>query len=254
MNKKTAKKKFYFLGFTLLFVALLLSSCGSKPTASWAEDAVKKIPELQSLPAYQKELDLEEPLSRGEAAVILNGLLNYKTASINCYVDLEDKYYKDALLKLTAAELISGDKEGKIRPEEPLTLKEGIASLAKLLSVEDKDIDSLYAAGSFKESQKDNQLTRGEFIQLLNGCVENLYNKPEEVSNKEYKNFVLVTSDNVNFSQCSFDKPVLLAPGVEEKTITFKDCTNGKTLAIKDGTVTKEDAPFRFKIASFDTK
>lgn len=255
------RKCLYFItGVLLIAVAALVISWnahpGAKENQGWAVREMAGIPELEEVAFTDGNLRAEEPMARGEAAVIMSGILGYETSSVNCFVDLTDDYYKDAVLKAVAAGLLQGDEWGKIRPAEPLTAEEDMNMLAKLLApaFPAGEKPNLYELTGWKKDEAGRALTRGEFLHLLDACISACCSSPGEVKGKVFQNFVLVTANDVTFTDCKFKRPILLGPRVDERTIRFEDMERPKVEHLQDGDEINENAHFRYKIGGYETK
>ena len=75
-------------------------------------------------------------ITRAEMAVIISNLLVLKEQAQNNFVDLEDKWYTEAILKCNAAGIMLGDGE-KVRPNDPITRQEAAVLIGKMLALKE---------------------------------------------------------------------------------------------------------------------
>ncbi len=101
----------------------------------WAEANIQKWAEAGVLAGSGGYFRPDDSITRGDMAVILNGLMGYKVQANNDYSDLGDAYYTEAVLKLNSAGIMSG-YQGKIRPTEAITREEAAVVLANALHID----------------------------------------------------------------------------------------------------------------------
>ena len=70
----------------------------------WAHNTILKVAEYGLIVGSNGNFMPDQPIKRGDLAIILDRMLGLKTSSYNYYDDLRnDDYYRDALLKCDAA-------------------------------------------------------------------------------------------------------------------------------------------------------
>jgi hypothetical protein len=87
---------------------------------------------LGDLPVPQ--LPAEEPMTRGQAALALDGLMGQPDGEVHPFVDdcRIDPRYKPSVYKLAAAGVLQGTTDGRFSPDTPLTWGEAATLLARL--------------------------------------------------------------------------------------------------------------------------
>ena len=84
----------------------------------WAHDTILKVAEYNLIMGYNGNFMPNQPIKRGDLAIILDRMLGLKSYSYNYYNDLYDKdYYADSLLRCVAAGYITGISETEIDPD-----------------------------------------------------------------------------------------------------------------------------------------
>jgi hypothetical protein len=72
----------------------------------------------------------DDPITRGEMAIIIDRIMRYKTVGANVFQDLGQAFYTDAVLKLSAAGVIKGDGV-RAKPLDPITREEAVVMLGR---------------------------------------------------------------------------------------------------------------------------
>lgn len=81
----------------------------------WAQTAIEKWSNLGIIQGYNGSFRPDDSITRGEMAVIIDRIMQYKTSANNSFSDLGQAFYTASILKANAAGVILGDKK-TIRP------------------------------------------------------------------------------------------------------------------------------------------
>lgn len=221
----------------------------------YAKEAVEVWNRRGIVTGYQGRFHPQKTITRGEAAVFLDRLMNYRGEGSNRFSDLKESYYTSAILRLNKRGILQGSK-GMIRPEEPITREEMAVLFAKLF-----DMTGIKGGGDFFDDSKIstwaqpfvNQLkkegyitgyqgkfhpktkvTRAEFISLLNNMVADVVKEPKDIDATHYKKgFLLIQSGNVKVR--GLDHISVVIAHTQDSQIEFVD-SKINSLTLEDGT------------------
>ncbi|MCD7948346.1 MAG: S-layer homology domain-containing protein [Oscillospiraceae bacterium] len=125
----------------LLAVCLVLPLSGQQAGAAytdvaghWAEDAINYWSESQIVEGDNGLFRPDDPLTRGELAVVLDRLLGLSAETENTFADLDDSWYTDAILRCVAAGILVGDGQ-TIRPRDNIPRQECMLTLFRALEI-----------------------------------------------------------------------------------------------------------------------
>ena len=97
----------------------------------WAAPQIERWTKAGIVAGYNNEFRPDDPITRGEAAVILDALMGYPVAAEQSYPDLPtDAFYTEAVLHLNHAGAISGYPDGTIHPTSLITRQEAVVMMA----------------------------------------------------------------------------------------------------------------------------
>jgi len=112
MKTKTGKKYLSLLMAVIMILTLLpetaLAAAFNDTDTHWASSAIDRWSSLGILQGYDTKFRPNDPITRGEMAVIIDRIMDYQTASKNSFNDLGQAFYTDAVLKSNAAGVMLG--------------------------------------------------------------------------------------------------------------------------------------------------
>jgi hypothetical protein len=107
-------------------------------TGHWASDQILKWSNLGLIRGDERGFRPDDPITRGEMAVILNNLMDYQMKAVNTFSDVKDTaWYVDAVLKANASGVLSGDGKGHAFPEKNITREEAATMFARAFAVDE---------------------------------------------------------------------------------------------------------------------
>jgi hypothetical protein len=222
----------------------------------WAEKTITSLASAQSFDENKGLSNREETITRGQAATLISELMQLETKSENVFMDLDEGFYTDGILKMVAVNGMRGDKDKKIYPKSPLTVESAIDLVAVIVednpSKETKD--DLYRANEWSRKEKDRELTAGEFMAMLDNSVGDYYATGGKIENKRFQKTVLVSCSPVEFCKCKFQKNIRSTKDISPEDILLTGGTGGSIKPIGEGHNLNKNAPYDFCIASYDTK
>ena len=104
-------------------------------TGHWGSAAIEKWAGYGIISGFEGLFRPDDPITRGEMAVILDNMMDYQLASKNSFWDLQaDQFYTDAVLKANAAGIIKG-YDGSVRPADKITKEEAAVMMSRAFAV-----------------------------------------------------------------------------------------------------------------------
>ncbi len=231
----------------------------------WASPAIDIWSGHEVIHGYEGLFRPDDTMTRGELAVMLDRIMAYADKAENTYQDLGDTWYTDAVLKLAASGIMQG-YESEMRPEEPVTREEVVVMLARALEIafndeeapafEDADGISEWAAEAVyaladkgyvngfedKTFRPQDNMSRAEFVTVVNNAVKGFYNKPGTyTSDEKLSGIVIVSSGDVVLENMEIEGDLILTPGVGDGVVTLKNTTVSGEIITQGGSVYEED-------------
>lgn len=224
----------------------------------WARGAIDRWSGLGVVKGYGGKFNPDNPVTRGDMAVILGKVMGYSDKGAAEFSDLDKgQYYADAVLAANAAGVLSGSG-GKARAEEPVTREEATVMLGSALGVapqsrcEQSFADEAKVSGWAKEYvnafvnkglmngsggniNPDTNITRAELASLLDKSIAELVNNGTYTENVKGK--LLVNGKNVTLKGMTVTGDLILADGIGDGSAVLKDVTvTGRTIVRGGGT------------------
>lgn len=133
----------------LLGTAVPPAGAARFPDASghWGESAIDRWSGYGVIVGANGRFNPDDPITRGEMASILAGMLGLEETAPDHYPDLGGGWYSQAMLKCAAAGILTGDDHGRMRPYDNITGAEMAVMLVKAL-----DLGKMGSSGSYLPS------------------------------------------------------------------------------------------------------
>lgn len=205
----------------------------------WAANEIMKWSSNGVLNGYDGKFNPEASITRGEMAVVLNKIMNYQKTEENTFVDVENKFYKDPLLKLYAAGIMVGS-DNKMRPNDNITQQEATALLARAFEVEKGsttmanadniagwakgDVFGMNDIGGLEgiNFEAEKMITRAEVVKIIDNIVGNFYSTKGEYIGDTDESVVINTPDVV-LKDCTVKGDVIITEGVGDGDATLEN-------------------------------
>jgi uncharacterized repeat protein (TIGR02543 family) len=225
----------------------------------WAQDKINRWSDLGIVNGSNNKFRPNDYITRGEIAIILNKIMKYQKKSENSFIDLDEKYYTDAILKANSAGVMSGNNK-KIRPTDKATREEVAVMFVKALSIktnENKDylkfkdssqisnwalesVNAMVGNGYVKGDTKTkfnpkSKITRGEVIAIIDNCIQALYAKEGTYSENNINGNVVINTPNVTLKDMQINGNIIIAPGVGEGSIHLDNVKVSGDIFVKGG-------------------
>lgn len=225
---------------SLLPVTALAASYNDTET-HWASSAIEKWSSLGVLQGYDRKFRPDDPITRGEMAVIVDRIMDYQTASKNDFNDLGQAFYTDAVLKANAAGVILG-YDGMVHPTDSITREDAIVMLGRALGIKESTVAlSFEDAASVSSYAKDyvtalaekgyingyngalnpkNAITRAEIVTILNNAISGLFNEAKEYTGT-YAGVVVVNKSGATLKDTMINGDLIIAEGIGNGDVTL---------------------------------
>lgn len=109
---------------------------GNDISGHWGQQSIERWVKAGIIQGDGTNFYPNNDITRAEMAVIISNLLGLKEQAQNNFVDLEDKWYTEAILKCNAAGIMLGDGN-KVRPNDPITRQEAAVLIGKTLAIKE---------------------------------------------------------------------------------------------------------------------
>ena len=208
----------------------------------WAYKEIERWSSLQIINGSSGKFRPNDYITRGEIAVILDRLLVLQDKSNNSFIDLDNSYYTEAMLKCNNIGIINGNN-AKMRPKDYISREEAIVVFARTLQldVESKReytkykdykkisswaieaLNSMVCKGFISGDSKQNFnpkafISRAEVVKILDNCVKALYNKRGTYS-KNVEGNVVINSADIILKDMNVDGNIYITEGVKDGDI-----------------------------------
>lgn len=250
----------------------------------WAEQAIDRMSIYEIVQGYNGLFRPNDLMTRGEMAVVIDRIMDYQRASDNIFADVEEAFYKDAILKAYEEGLLLAD-EMALYPRKNITREEVAYMLyhafelerdEKLLTFKDHNeisewakeaVTSLAAQGILvgdgENLRPKDAITRAEVITLLSRLLGSYYNKAGYYDGQMEGNVLINTAD-ANLKDAVISGDLIIAEGVGEGDIILENVVvKGRTIIkgggvnsikvkgksqLNDVIMAKDDAPVRLVV------
>jgi len=210
----------------------------------WAQPAIEKWSDLEIIQGSNGTFRPDDPITRGEMAVIINRVMQYQTANQNNFADLDDAFYTDAILKANAAGVIEGNGT-EVRPTDKITREEATVMLGRALGLSESTTASTlfsdnqsisswaagyvnvmvnkgYIQGNNGAFRPQDSITRSEIVTILNNAIKSLNNEAKEYTG-DVAGSVIVNTDGVIIKNMEIKGDLIISEGVENGDVTLNN-------------------------------
>ena len=242
----------------LLLLCTIPAAAYTDTGGHWAENQVDRWTNLGIVKGFNDAFRPDDPLTRGEAAVILDRLLGYPTAAENGFSDLaKDAFYTEAILHLQHAGVYNGYPDGTLRPTAWITRQETVVLLSRAfwIPLQEETVSLPYrdqaqvaeyarpAVAAFTQAGylqgtpeqtfcPTRPITRAEFVTILHRMIDQM--APDEPSIEPNNSLLLIRDGDTVVSDVAADA-ILIAPGVGDGTVTLDNVTAKTVYALGGG-------------------
>ena len=248
-----------------LFLVLALALCTATVAmaafqdteAHWAGESIDRWADQGTVTGYEGAFRPDDPITRGEAATILDRLLGYPTNAGNPFSDLSaDAFYTQPMLHLWSAGVLTGYPDGTAGPQRYITRQETVVLLARAFRTQvgsakpaltygdasqiasyAQDAVAAFTQAGYVGGRPDGRfcpadpITRGEFVTMLDRMIRQVY--PAEEQPAATGDLLLLNQAGTTLANQKAET-IFIAPGVGDGTVTL-DSVEAETLRILGG-------------------
>jgi len=208
----------------------------------WAQSAIENWSDLGIIKGYDGAFRPNDPITRGEMAVVIDRVMKYQTVSINTFTDLGQAFYTDAILKANAAGVIKGYGT-LVRPTDYITREEAAVLLGRALGLSVNSTDTAafsdssnistwavgyvnamwkagYVHGTNGKFNPKLPITRAEVVAMLNNSVKAQYNVAKEYTGVVYGT-VIVNTPGAVLKDMTINGDLIISEGVGSGDVTL---------------------------------
>lgn len=211
----------------------------------WAQEAVERWSGYGVVQGSDGAFRPNDSITRGELALILDRVMGYPQKAENTYDDLDETWYTDAVLRLSAAGVMEG-AQGHVRPQDAVTRQETAVLLARAFQLEqvkgngsfsDQDqiadwakqaVETLSAGGYIQGYQgafdPTGNITRASVVTILDNLFADYLSQEGEYA-QDVEGNVLINADGVTLKNMTVHGDLIVAPGLGEGTLTLDNVT-----------------------------
>ncbi|NLA86159.1 MAG: S-layer homology domain-containing protein, partial [Clostridiales bacterium] len=209
----------------------------------WAEEAIDKWSANGIIQGYDGKFRPEDPITRGELAIIIDRLMKYQTAAENTFTDLDQNYYTEAILKANAAGVITG-YDGKVRPTDSITREEAVVMFCRAFGLRESSAEtgftdsasiSQWARGSVNAMAARGfvhgwqgafnplaSISRAEIVTVLDNAVAGFYTEEKEYTG-DVSGIAIINAPDVVLKDMTIDGDLIIAEGVGSGDVTLQN-------------------------------
>lgn len=222
----------------------------------WGEAAIVKWSAYGIINGFEGKFRPDDPITRGEMAVILDNMMDYQVVANNTFYDVPTgQFYTDAVLKAYAAGIMYGNGIA-LRPTERITREEAAVILGRAFSVKNAaNVTAFNDAASISEWAKDHiygmqakgyiqgfdnnfrpmdSVSRAELLAMINDMVKAYYTKAGTYTENVIGNAVIRVS-SVVLKDMTVSENLIVAEGVAEGDATFDSVNVLGKMVIRGG-------------------
>ena len=257
------RKRLVSILLTMVMLVSMLpvsaSAAFSDVRGHWAQAEIEKWSEKGIVQGYGGMFRPNDPVTRGEMAVILDRIMKYQAKADNSFSDLDQSWYTDAILKANAAGVILGN-DGKVRPKDNITRQEAAGMIARALKIDEgkatqntgfKDnaqisvwargyVWALHEKGYVNGDPNGNfnpkaSITRAEMIKILDNAVKALYTEEGEYSDEVIESTAIINAPSVTLKDMEIKGDLIIAEGVGDGDVTLDNVKISGNTIVKGG-------------------
>ncbi len=233
---------------TLCMVVMLFpvaaSAAYSDVHEHWAQAAIEKWSDLGIVQGADGTFRPNDPITRGEMAVIIDRVMQYQTKAQNSFTDLGNAFYTDAVLKANAAGVMNGYGT-TVRPTNSITREESVAMLGRALGLTEAGSAKLafsdggsisswavgyvnamvnggLVQGSNGAFNPKNSITRAEVVTILDNAVKTLFTEAKEYTGA-ISGSAVVNAPGVVLKDMKITGDLIISEGVGNGDVTLNN-------------------------------
>lgn len=210
----------------------------------WAHDTILKVAEYNLIQGYNGNFMPNQPIKRGDLAIIIDRMLGLKGYSYNYYNDLSNNdYYADSLLRCVAAGYITGISDTEINPDGYATREQVAVILSRIFDL----VESYSGSTNFKDDSQisswaKNSVSAMSRLGYINGDDRGYMNPQANITRAEFvtllnnfaHTYMPLNASQIISAEYTNDFPINV---VASKKITLRNSTIGRDLILTHSAV-----------------
>ncbi|MGI5971841.1 MAG: S-layer homology domain-containing protein, partial [Oscillospiraceae bacterium] len=240
---------------TLFPVSALAVSTFSDTDGHWAREAIETWSGLGIIQGYDGKFRPDDPITRGDMAVIIDRIMKYQTSAGNSFTDLGQAYYTEAILKANAAGVIQGSGS-LVRPNDVITREEAAVMLGRALGLDESSAPTgfsdsgsisswalgyvsamagrgfIHGSGNMFNPQR--PIKRAEIVTILDNAISAIYAAPAEYTD-DVSGIAIVNSPDVVLKDMTINGDLIISEGVGNGDVTLLNVTVTGDTIIRGG-------------------
>lgn len=231
--------------------AMNLESKFADINGHWAQQAIDRMSNYQIIKGYNGLFRPNDPITRAEMAIIIDGIMKYQRGAENTFSDVEEAFYTDAILKAYEEGLLL-DNDGLLRPRDNATREEVAYMIYNAFDIEKSEIPTTFTdeqeisswakeavvsladkemiVGSEGKFRPQAPITRAEVMTILNRVLGEYYNV-EGLYNGYVDGNVVVSVADANLKDMVIEGDLIISEGVAEGDVVLENVVvEGRTI------------------------
>jgi len=229
----------------------------------WAQEKMQRWYDLGVIRGDENgDLMYDAYISRAEVVTIVNKVFGFQSKASQQFSDVEENsWYADELLKARQAGYLKGYEGNIAKPESKITREDTSVIILQAFELDTSDSDSSlnsfkdakdvsqyavaavgklaadgvirgYEDGSFKPKAN---ITRAEFISILDSLVTLLCNTPGTYENKNISGHVVISNPSVELKNSTINGNLHITEGIGNAGVTLNSVVVTDTTYISGG-------------------
>jgi hypothetical protein len=220
----------------------------SDTAGHWAAPAIEKWAGYGVLSGAGGKFRPNDSITRAEMATILDNLMEYQAAAENTFADVPaGAWYEEAVLKVNAAGVLTGDGAGKAGPTAKITREQAALMLARAFEVDPYNGDATefsdaarisswakplvfgmeaagYISGYHNQFNPQGSITRAEVVTIIDNAVKAYYDKAG-IYTEDSSGLSIVKAKDVTIKDASISGDLIVAEGVADGSFVLDKTT-----------------------------
>lgn len=224
----------------------------------WAQDALNTWMGYGIIQGYEDgSIRPDNTITRAELSAVLDRIMQYQTQSSNRFSDLDNGWYRDAILGAHAAGIIQGYGDGTVKPSATITRQEAAVMFARVLELDtdgakpsaflDSDAIAPWAKGAVNAMaaqgyiqgddgyfHPNDGMTRAQAVTILDRIFTRLYSASGTYSGNVDGSMV-INAGQTTLQDMDISGDLILAEGIGDGHIILDNVTIQGRLLVRGG-------------------
>ena len=223
----------------------------------WAKNAIEQWSDYGIINGYNHQFRPSDSITRGEMAVIIDRIMAYEQKASNHFVDLDESFYTDAILKANRAGIIQGSGDA-VSPRHNVTREQASVMIARALHFDTtgseqtnfqddasishwakSSVSVLSEKGIVRGNDKNNfapksNITRAEVVTMLDNAI-GLFANVEDEYTKDVDGNVVINESGITLKNMDIEGDLIIAEGVADGSVYLDNVHIKGNFTVKGG-------------------